>query len=365
MVDYVKLRNKVESIVNKKKQEKTSKMHQDNEDKMNPEKTPDVNPEKNPAKNPPKSPVVSKQQEETPAEEASKEKSKPAEEVKDKEETSKMEFVTKFEDAKVDALKKVLEEMKKLGEAKEIKAEDVKKLTGELEAAITVEAKPAPAEEKKEETAKDAKPEEKKEDAKPEEKAEDKKEEAKADPAKADAKPADEAVKEEAKPAVEDKKEEAKPADETSKQSDLTKAYKGVADEAVTKMKELSGLYSAEKDKNEALTKTNLKLQEEVSKFKEDTHQKLVGDVLGEMSKFKELDDKAQNNKRDEISKMSDTALGIMKAEFKEMNVSKLEEEKTETKSSQELDKKEAPKEDAEKIAKNAEIKKSLKNIYG
>ena len=259
-----------------------------------------------------------------------------------------IEYVSKLSDKAIEDVKKILGDLQKLSKEKAVTPEDIGKIAVELESAITMkksddvkptepitppatepESKPDPA--KVEDTpapTPPAEPVKPSEDVKPVEPVveEPKKEDVPITPT--------EPVTPEEKPA-----EEPKPAeDSASKQSEIEKTYQEVASEAVSKMKEVTKLYKLEQEKNESMTRKNLQLSEEVSKFKDKAHNVLLDTVVNEISKFKDLQDDAKLKKREEISKMSDEALGIMKAEFEGMNISKLEEENNDTEPSQNLE---------------------------
>lgn len=294
----------------------------------------------------------------------------------------KPNYVSKFGDANVEAAKAVLDKLNELSKSETVKGEEIKKLAQELEGALIakqVAAPPAgkvdpPTDVDKDKT---PPPEDDKDKDKKDEGAEAGKEADKADPPKdtdADkdkdkADPPADADKD-APPEGEDadKDKADPPTDEASKQSeDIGKAYKKVADEATSKLTELNNLYKVEQDKNEALTKQNLKLKEQVSKFEEDSHNKLVTEVVDEIAKFKELDDIQKKTKTDEISKMSNEALGVMKAEFKGMNVSKLDDEIPGTEPSQNLSGESEPDSVSkmEKQSQDAEIKAAIRRNLG
>ena len=304
--------------------------------------------------------------------------SKQSEQKESKEETKMSEDkkeVSKFSDDKVKAIQEIVGKMKKLSEGKEINKEELVKITQELEAVIKIQEKTEPIDKPKEDAKKEEKPEdkaeEKKDEAKPDEKADDKNEEIIDDTKKEDKK--DDAKEEIAKeteeikePEKSDKKEESKDEDkkdDTSKQGEIQKAYKEVADEAITKLTEINKLYKAEQSRTEELTKQNISLKEEISKFKDVEHKKLVEEVVGEMSKFRDYSEAQKDKKRHEISKMSDEALDVMKAEFSEMNVSKLAEEDTQTQSSQELETSKKTEEDTVSKMQKDEIRKRISNM--
>ena len=253
----------------------------------------------------------------------------------------KKDYISKLEDENVETVKGVISKLNELANAKKITKDDVKKLAQELEASIIVTKsdKPAHQEEptKKVEANADEVNAGEKEVGKDDK---DKPDEgdAKDKPDDADKDKPDEEGKD--KPddnAAEDDKDKDK--EDTSKQSEIEKGYRKVADEAVSKLTEVYKLYGVEKDKNETLTKANIKLTDQIAKFKETLHKELVNDVVDEISKFKELDDKSKIKKVDELSKMSDEALDIMKAEFTKVNVSKMEnEEENNTEPSQNLE---------------------------
>ncbi len=287
-------------------------------------------------------------------------------------------YVSKLTSENIEAVKVVLEDLKKLSGEKEIKADDVKKIAQELEAAIItsnvvtppVEGEVQPTVQPTEET-KETKEEKKDEKDKPEETKEEEgdtnkdKEETKED--EGEEKKDDPKEEGDKEPEKEEKKEEEKEEEKeegTSKQSEIGKAYKKVAGEAVSKLTEVNKLYNLEREKNETLTKDNISLTEHISKLRAESHKDLVSNVVEELSKFKDMDDKLKKSKTDELSKMGDAALEIMKAEFTEMNVSKLEEEEAnDTQPSQNLGGKEQGKED-ESVSKMKEDIDAALNRY-
>lgn len=248
-----------------------------------------------------------------------------------KEDKSKMEeekYIAKFSDDNVKAVKGIVEKMKGMCNA-EIKKDELAKLAEELEAAITIQpipvatTEPAPVQEQK---PVDTTP---------------------VEPVKVDVatpvvvEPTPEAVVE---PVNED----------ASKQSEIEVAYKEVADQAVSKLKELEKLYNIEKEKNELLTRDNINLKESISKYTETAHVSLVDSTIQEISKFNELNEKELQSKKEHLSKMSDDALVIMKAEFEKINLSKMENEQLfETTPSQELD--------GKNVSKNANVESDNK----
>lgn len=294
----------------------------------------------------------------------------------------KEEKVSKLED--IEAVRSVVGKLRELAKKKEIKAEDVTKVAEELEAAIVVSSTNTPPADKKEEAGKDA-------DATTDEGAEantgdDKDKDKDKDAEDKDADKDKDADSEEGKDADKDATDEAEGADkdkdkdadadsddakddkedETSKQSDIQDGYKKVADDAVSKLQEVNKLYKAEKDKNEALTKENIKLSENISKFKQDSHNELVDSVVDEISKFKELNDDQKVKEKEQISKLSDEALVMMKAKYAEVNVSKLEDtEDVDTTSSENLEEDKdkdqgAGKDDSVSKMVNNDVKKAI-----
>lgn len=286
--------------------------------------------------------------------------------------------ISKMEDEQVKVLKEIVDKMKKV--EGDVKAEDFAKYVQELEGVITAQ----PKEEKKEEEKKDAKEadkdagegkesgdkptddkpdadgEKKPDDAKPDTKDGDNKE---ADAGDKEADKADDGKKADTPDDAKDGEGDAK-ADETSKQSEIDSAYKKVANEAVSKLKEVNEQLKIEKGRSDALMKDNLALKEKISKFEVSTHNNLVEDTLTEMSKFSNLKGEALEKKKDEISKMSDSALEIMKAQFKEMNVSKMgEEQDPVTVPSQDLNQGGEP--TKEEMVAKMEQKEILKSING
>ncbi len=269
----------------------------------------------------------------------------------------KKDYISKLEDENVELVKGVIGKLNELAKSKEIKADDITKIAQELEASIIIKKADQPAhkgteakkvevndaeanagkeaEAKKVEETKKAEEAKKAEETKKAEEA--KKEEGKKDPK--DNPDNDAGEKEEGKDKDEGEGESNSGEEDTSKQSEIGKGYKKVADEAVSKMQDLNQLYKLEQDKNETLTKTNIGLTTQISKFKEEAHTTLVNDVVDEICKFEELDEKIKIQKVDELSKMSDTALEVMKAEFTKVNVSKMEnEEENSTEPSQNLE---------------------------
>lgn len=272
----------------------------------------------------------------------------------------KKEYVSKFDDENIEGVKGVIGKLNELAKAKEIKGDDLINIAQELEGLIIVTKsnKPAHQEEAKKVEAndeevnaeeKEAEAAKKEEDAKKE--AEDKKEDPKGNDEKKKDDKGEEAKDEgadEGKEDDKDKKEGDDNGEEASKQSEIEKGYKQVAGEAISKMEEVNKLYKLEQDKNETLTSANIKLTEKISKFKEEAHKVLVDDVVDEICKFGELDDQNKIKKVDELSKMSDEALDVMKAEFVKVNVSKMEnEEENTTEPSQNLEGKEKGEEDS------------------
>ena len=253
------------------------------------------------------------------------------------------EYIAKFTDDKVDSVKTVVGKIREMIKA-DVNKDELGKLADQLEKTIVVEdivVEPAVGDKPVEPVS--AEPVVEPEPAEPIV--------AEPEPKEGD-KPIEPVTPE---PVVEPEPKEpvvADPVDDASKQSEKDLAYKEIAGQAISKMKELEKLYTHEKETNELLTRENLKLKESVTKFSEENHSKLMESTLTEISKFNKLEDSEIESKKVELSKMSDEALSIMKAEFEKVNTSKLESEPLfETSSSQELDGK-------EELSKHQESKK-------